>query len=85
MDVSFGNMQVKLNVFQASQQPHEKEECLFVDIVGKIEEEPFPFILVEDPLEACLAHFGFKDFNIDRSVKEVNTLLDSSLTPDFPS
>ena len=39
MEVSFGNMQVKLNAFQASQQPHEREECLFVDVVDGIVEE----------------------------------------------
>ncbi|XP_028109678.1 uncharacterized protein LOC114308305 [Camellia sinensis] len=84
VDVPFGNMQVKLNVFQASQLPHEKEECLFVDIVGGIVNEALPSILIKDPLEACLAHFGFDDFDIDRSVEEVNALHNSSSTPDFP-
>ena len=30
----------------------------------------------EDPLEKCLAHFGI-NFDIEESIKEVNTLLDS--------
>ena len=51
MEVSFGNMQVKLNVFQASQQPHEREECLFVDVVDEVVDEVLPSILVEDPFE----------------------------------
>ena len=84
MEVSFGNMQVKLNVFQASQQPHEREECLLVDVVDEIVEEALPSILVEDPLEACLAHFGFENFDIDGSVEEVNVLLNASSTSDFP-
>ena len=84
MEVSFGNMQVKLNVFQASQQPHEREECVLVDVVDEIVEEALPSILVEDPLKACLAHFGFENFDIDGSVEEVNVLLNVSSTPDFP-
>ncbi|GMP71332.1 hypothetical protein CsSME_00029789 [Camellia sinensis var. sinensis] len=43
-----------------------------------------PSILVEDPLEAYLAHFGFENFDIDGSIEEVNVLLNSSSTPDFP-
>ncbi|KAF5933586.1 hypothetical protein HYC85_029757 [Camellia sinensis] len=82
MEVSIGNMQVKLNIFQASQQPHEREECLLVDVVDEIVEEALPSILVEDPLEACLAHFGFENFDIAGSVEEVNVLLNSSSTPD---
>ena len=79
MEVSFGNMQVKLNVFQASQQPHERDECLLVDVVDEIVEEALPSILVEDPLEACLAHFGFENFDIDGSVKEALKLLDAGI------
>lgn len=41
-------------------------------------EEALPYILAEDPLEACLAHFGFEDYDIDLSMEEVNSLLDSA-------
>ena len=33
--------------------------------------------LSDDPLQTCLTHFGL-DFDIDRSVEEVNALLDST-------
>ena len=49
-----------------------------------IVEEALPFILIKDPLEACLAHFGFENFDIDGSIEEANVLLNSSSTPDFP-
>ena len=55
-----------------------------MDVVDEIVEEALPFILVKDPLEACLVHFGFENFDTDRSVEEVNALLNSSSTLDFP-
>ncbi|KAH7860233.1 hypothetical protein Vadar_011053 [Vaccinium darrowii] len=40
---------------------------------------------VEDPLQACLDHFGFEEFDIDKSIEEVNTLLDSTHLMDISS
>ena len=40
-----------------------------------------PTMITEDPLALCLAHFGL-DFDIEGSIREVNTLLDS--VPSFP-
>ena len=39
-------------------------------------EDALPYILADDPLKACLTHFGFEEFDIDQSIAEVNTLLD---------
>lgn len=77
MDVSFGNMKVRLNMYNASKQPQLEEDCFAVDVIQECVEEALPYILVEDPLEACLAHFGFEEYDIDRSIEEVNSLLDS--------
>ncbi|XP_058203029.1 uncharacterized protein LOC131317499 [Rhododendron vialii] len=76
MEVSFGNMKLSLNMYSATRQPHEEEDCFAVDVVHELVEEALPYILVEDPLEACLAHFGYEEFDIDQSIAEVNSLLD---------
>ena len=55
-----------------------------MDVVDGIVDEALPSILVEDSLEACLAHFGFENFDIDGLVEEVNVLLNSSSTLNFP-
>ncbi|XP_058223187.1 uncharacterized protein LOC131332892 [Rhododendron vialii] len=70
MEVSFGNMKLSLNMYSAARQPHEEEDCFAVDVVHELVEEAF------DPLEACLAHFGYEEFDIDQSIVEVNSLLD---------
>ena len=63
MDVSFGNMKVWMNIYRASQHPPmEEADCCAV-------------ALMEDPLEACLAHFSFDEYDIDHSIEEVNALL----------
>ena len=45
------------------------------------EESTQPIMITEDPLALCLAHFGL-DFDIEGSIREVNTLLD--FVPSFP-
>ncbi|GMP33965.1 hypothetical protein CsSME_00007052 [Camellia sinensis var. sinensis] len=41
-------------------------------------------LVPKDPLEACLAHFGFDNFDINGLIKKVNALLNFFSTPDFP-
>ena len=84
MDVSFGNMKVRLNVFKASHQPPKKEDCFAIDVIDELVEEALPYILTEDPLEACLSHFNFDAYDVDHSITEVNTLLDELTMMDFP-
>ncbi|XP_028070065.1 uncharacterized protein LOC114272538 [Camellia sinensis] len=76
MEVLFGNMQVKMDVFQASEHPSNDSECCTVDMVNELMEDILPFTLLIDPLETCLTHFGFENFEIDRSIEKVNILLD---------
>jgi hypothetical protein len=60
MEVTFGNMKVKLNIFNAFQHPSDAEECFFVDQIEEIIEDSLPQILSDDPLEACLSHFDIR-------------------------
>ena len=65
MDLSFGNITVKLNVFNAAHKPSYVEDCYSVDIIDGLVEEALPHILSDDPLEACLSHFGVEEFDIE--------------------
>jgi hypothetical protein len=84
MEVTFGNMKVKLNIFNAFQHPSDTEECFFVDKIEETIEDTLPHFLINDPLEACLSHFDVKDFNTEQYVDEVNSLLDIAAAIDFP-
>jgi hypothetical protein len=65
MEISFGNMKVRLNIFNAFQHAPDQNECFFVDHIEEYVEDSLPGLLTEDPLEACLTHFGFEDFDTD--------------------
>ena len=45
-------------------------------------ENHLPHLKLEDPLEACLAHFG-SDFDVGGHIEEVNALLDSTPSMDY--
>ena len=77
MDLSFGNMKVRLNVFNASHHPINEFECFYVDIIEESMEEALPYILSKDPLEACLSYFGSDNFDVEQSILEVNALLEA--------
>ncbi|GFY95438.1 hypothetical protein Acr_10g0008230 [Actinidia rufa] len=66
-----------LESVQATSQhpPMEEVDCCVITMMDELVEEAFPSILMEDPLEACLAHFGFDEYDIDHSIEEVNALL----------
>lgn len=42
MEIAFGNMKVKLNIFNAFQQPPDEVECFFVDLIDESVEELLP-------------------------------------------
>jgi hypothetical protein len=75
MEISFGNMKVRLNIFNAFQHAPDQNECFFVDSIEEYIEDSLPSLLANDPLEACLAHFGFEDFDTDQYIEEVHDLL----------
>ncbi|XP_059650641.1 uncharacterized protein LOC132296454 [Cornus florida] len=76
MDVSFGNMKVRLNIFNASQCPSDNNDCFLVDAIDECVEEMTLFALIKDPLEACLFYFDAESFDVEKSIEEVNALLD---------
>jgi hypothetical protein len=83
MKISFGNMKVRLNIFNAFQHALDQNECFFVDHIEEYVEDSFPSFLTDDPLEACLAHFGFEDFDTDQYIEEVHELLETAASADF--
>ena len=65
MEISFGNMKVRLNIFTTFQHAPDQNKCFFVDNFEEYVEDLLPSLLTKEPLEACITHFGFKDFDID--------------------
>ncbi|XP_059650697.1 uncharacterized protein LOC132296522 [Cornus florida] len=84
MDIAFGNMQVKLHIFHATQHPSNEDDCFLVDVIDEVVEESLPFILSKDPLETCMSHFDFSNFDVDQAIQEVNSLLDINAIMDVP-
>ena len=75
-------MTMELNIFNIAKQPHNADdEIVDVDLIEELVNNIFLSNLSDDPLQICLTHFGF-DFGIDRSIDEVNTLLDSAPSMD---
>ncbi|KAH9801431.1 hypothetical protein KPL71_001027 [Citrus sinensis] len=82
MQLSFGNITMELNIFNIAKQPHNEDDGIVdVDLIETIVDDTFLSNLSDDSLQTCLTYFGF-DFDIDRSVDEVNALLDSTLSMD---
>jgi hypothetical protein len=83
MEISFGNMKVRLNIFNAFQHAPDQNECLFVDHIEEYVEDSLPGLLTEDPLEAYLTHFWFENFDTDQYIDEVHELLETAASADF--
>jgi hypothetical protein len=84
MEITFGNMKVKLNIFNAFQHPPDMSECFFLDIIEEAVEDTLSHHLMKDPLEACLTHFGSEDFDTEQYISDFSSLLDTAATIDFP-
>jgi hypothetical protein len=83
MEISFGNIKVRLNIFNAFQHVPHQNECFFMDHIEEYVEDSLPSLLADDPLEACLAHFEFEDFDMDQYIEEVHDLLETVASADF--
>jgi hypothetical protein len=83
MEISFGNIKVTLNIFNALRHAPDQNECFFVDHIEEYVEDSLPSLLANDPLEACLAHFGFEDFDTDQYIEKVHDLLETAANADF--
>jgi hypothetical protein len=83
MEISFGNMKVMLNIFNAFQYEPDQNECFFVDNIEEYVEDSLHCLLTRDSLEKSLTHFGSEDIHIDQYIDEVNALLDTASSADF--
>jgi hypothetical protein len=54
-----------------------------MDNIEEYVEDSFLSLLADDPLEVCLAHFGFKDFDTDQYIEEVHDLLETAASAFF--
>jgi hypothetical protein len=77
-------MKVKLNIFKAFHHPSDTNECFLLDMIEETVKDTLPHLLIKGPLEACLSHFDFEDFDIEHYVGEANSLLDTAAAIDFP-
>ena len=84
MKLSFGNMTAEINIFHVGKQPTDhRDQPMDINFVQEVSENLTPHaISSEDSLSYFLAHFGM-DFDVDDSIRELNTLLDS--VPYLPS
>ncbi|KAL3533841.1 hypothetical protein ACH5RR_007362 [Cinchona calisaya] len=77
MQIYFGNMKAKLNIFDISRQPHDLYNVSEINLIDSLTHSTFLQSHYDDSLEACLTHFGC-DVDFDKSIEEVNTLLNSA-------
>ena len=80
MDVLVMNMRVRLNIFKPSAQPmfEDESECFFVNIIDGMIEEALPAILNSDPLGTCLSYGDLRLFELESTIDEMNSTLDST-------
>ncbi|XP_075649875.1 uncharacterized protein LOC142620386 [Castanea sativa] len=76
MKISFGNMTVKLNIFDKSKQVLDNENICEVNMIGNLVHDTLIQSSCEDPLKDCLTLF-YCNLDIEKSIEEVNALLDS--------
>ena len=79
MQLTFGSMILELNIFHVAKQPHEGDECAYVNFIGAVVQEEFNKNCFSDPLETLLNNFvDSYDVECDIHVSENFSLLDSS-------
>ena len=56
MQLTFGSMTLELNIFHVAKQPHEDDDCAYVNLIGAVIQEEFNknFFFFSDPLETLL-------------------------------
>ncbi|XP_026445208.1 uncharacterized protein LOC113345749 [Papaver somniferum] len=76
MNLSFGNMTIELNIFDACKYPSGDDDIHEVSMNETIMQEKLSHLESRDALESSL--LNLLDFDEDGSIEEVNSLLDSS-------
>ncbi|XP_075649944.1 uncharacterized protein LOC142620465 [Castanea sativa] len=79
MQLTFGSTTLELNIFHVAKQPHEDDDCAYVNLIEAVVQEEFNKNCFFDPLEALLnIYFDSYDLECDIDVSENFSLLDSS-------
>ena len=79
MQLTSGSMTLELNIFHVAKQPHEDDDCAYVNLIGAMVQEKFNKKNFSDPLETLLNNsFGSYDLECDIHVSENFSSLDSS-------
>ena len=66
IDLSFGNMNVRLNVFNGSNQPSNDDECYMIDFQDELGDDHV-MLWEGNDLNSCEG--GEEEFDIDKSIK----------------
>ena len=80
MDVLVISMRVRLNTFKPSSHPvfEDESKCCFVDVIDEMIKEALPTILSNNPLGTCLFHRCFILFDLESTIDEMQSMLDST-------
>ena len=77
MQLTFGSMTLELNIFHVAKQPHEDDDCTYVNLIGAVKE--FNKNCFSNPLETLLNNsVDSYDLECDIHVSENFSSLDSS-------
>ena len=77
MQLTFGSMTLELNIFHMTKQPHEDDDCAYVNLIGAVEE--FNKNCFSGSLETLLNNsVGSYDLECDIHVSENFSMMDSS-------
>ena len=76
IQLTFGSMTLELNIFHVAKQPHEDDDCAYVNLIRAVEE--FNKNCFSDPLKTLLNNFvDSYDLECDIHVSKKFSLLDS--------
>ena len=79
MQLTFGSMTLELNIFHVAKQPHEDDDCAYVNLIEAMVQEEFNKNCFSDPCETLLNNsVGSYDLECDIHVSENFSSLDSS-------
>ena len=79
MQLTFGFMTLEPNIFHVAKQPHEDNDCAYVNLIGAVVQEELNKNCFSDPLETLLNNsVGSYDLECDIHVSKKISLLDSS-------
>ena len=65
MQLTFGSMNLELNIIHVAKQPHEHDDYAYVNLIGTVVQEEFNKNCFSNPLKTLLNNFFGRPFNID--------------------